>query len=259
MAQQHINLGTAPAGSDGDTNRTAHQKWENNFNELYAGVPGVIVGLLMERVSGNSLRVTSGSAHVPSLGAALQLPAAVTKSGLTLSASTWYHVYLFAGTPSADIEISTTAPTAAYFGTARAKTGDTSRRYLGSFVTDGGGNIRNFIHTNGAVRYIDYAQSTPFRVLASGVATTATSVSCSAIVPMTAVGVMVNTTNSESATGVFAQINYPGGGIQQFFGRNAIVTAHVAVNSSQQFTYNLTGTSTGGAFFCDVMGYTFER
>lgn len=40
MAQQHINLGTAPAGSDGDTNRTAWTKTEANFNELYGrGLP----------------------------------------------------------------------------------------------------------------------------------------------------------------------------------------------------------------------------
>jgi len=37
MTQQHINLGTAPGGVDGDTNRTANTKTEANFTELYAG------------------------------------------------------------------------------------------------------------------------------------------------------------------------------------------------------------------------------
>ncbi|HEY1140084.1 MAG TPA: hypothetical protein VGE88_07755 [Lysobacter sp.] len=36
MTQQHINLGTAPAGTDGDTARTAWVKAESNFNELYS-------------------------------------------------------------------------------------------------------------------------------------------------------------------------------------------------------------------------------
>ncbi|HEY1138769.1 MAG TPA: hypothetical protein VGE88_00985 [Lysobacter sp.] len=36
MTQQHINLGTPPAGTDGDTNRTAWGKTEANFSELYS-------------------------------------------------------------------------------------------------------------------------------------------------------------------------------------------------------------------------------
>lgn len=35
MAQEHINLGTPPAGVDGDTTRVALQKCEDNFNEIY--------------------------------------------------------------------------------------------------------------------------------------------------------------------------------------------------------------------------------
>lgn len=35
MTQQHINLGTPPNGTDGDTNRTAWGKTEANFNELF--------------------------------------------------------------------------------------------------------------------------------------------------------------------------------------------------------------------------------
>ena len=38
MAQQHINLGTPPAGTDGDTVRASFSKSEANFNELYAQV-----------------------------------------------------------------------------------------------------------------------------------------------------------------------------------------------------------------------------
>ena len=41
MSQQHISLGTAPDGKDGDTNRTAWLKAEANFNELYGGAMAV--------------------------------------------------------------------------------------------------------------------------------------------------------------------------------------------------------------------------
>lgn len=37
MAQQTINLGTPPAGSDGDTTRSAFTKCQANFTELYTG------------------------------------------------------------------------------------------------------------------------------------------------------------------------------------------------------------------------------
>lgn len=45
MAQQHINLGTPPGGTDGDTLRTAMQKTETNFNELYASTAAVAAGV----------------------------------------------------------------------------------------------------------------------------------------------------------------------------------------------------------------------
>lgn len=105
---------------------------------------GHIDGLRLEWVSGTSLRVTSGMAYIESLGYAIDVPAAITKSSLSLTVSTWYHVYLFdnAGTP--DIEIVTTAPAAAYSGTARSKAGDSSRRWLGRLRTDSAGSIRPF-------------------------------------------------------------------------------------------------------------------
>ncbi len=36
MTQQHFDPGALPNGVGGDTNRTAHTKWESNFNELYS-------------------------------------------------------------------------------------------------------------------------------------------------------------------------------------------------------------------------------
>ena len=42
MAQQHINLGTQSDGKDGDTNRMAWEKTEQNFIELYGGAMSVL-------------------------------------------------------------------------------------------------------------------------------------------------------------------------------------------------------------------------
>ena len=57
MAQQSINVGTAPNDGLGDPIRTAYQKCNNNFNELYGrvqlvvpptmvGVPGDTAGMI---------------------------------------------------------------------------------------------------------------------------------------------------------------------------------------------------------------------
>ncbi|WP_414609303.1 hypothetical protein, partial [Stenotrophomonas pavanii] len=90
---------------------------------------GYIDGLKMEWVSGTQIRFTSGSAYIPSLGRALALAAAVTKTP-TLAASTWYHAYLYSNAGTPDVEVTTTAPDTPYSGTARTKAGDTSRRYI---------------------------------------------------------------------------------------------------------------------------------
>lgn len=42
MAQQSINVGTAPNDGLGDPIRTAYQKCNNNFNELYGRVQLVV-------------------------------------------------------------------------------------------------------------------------------------------------------------------------------------------------------------------------
>lgn len=107
---------------------------------------GYIDGLKMEWVSGTSLRVTSGAAYVPGLDRVLELPAAVTKAGLSLSASTWYHVYGYLNSGVPDIEVSTTSPGSPYYGTARSKSGDPSRRYIGSIKSNASSEIIPFGH-----------------------------------------------------------------------------------------------------------------
>ncbi len=134
---------------------------------------GHIDGLKMEWVSGTSLRVTSGSAYIESLGYAIELPAAITKSSLVLVASSWYHIYLFdnAGTP--DIEIVTTAPAAPYNGSARSKTGDTGKRWLGRVRTDESSALRGSLDTRGCLATLSdpNAAVSSFHTLPSGVIT----------------------------------------------------------------------------------------
>lgn len=180
---------------------------------------GHIEGLKMEWVSGTSLRVTSGSAYIESLGYAIDVPAAITKSSLVLTASTWYHVYLFDNAGVADIEIVTDAPAAPYNGTARSKTGDASRRYLGSVLTNTSAEIRGF-HTNSDFfMFTGRTGIAPNQIVANGAATTRTTVSTNGVVPLTSRTIMLRMaadassllyiSNSEAQS--FAVIEVPAG------------------------------------------------
>jgi hypothetical protein len=78
MGQQHINFGTAPAGTDGDTVRTALGKVEANTTELYSSVAangaaiganatalGVLQGFKNKLINGNFDRWQRGTSFSP--------------------------------------------------------------------------------------------------------------------------------------------------------------------------------------------------
>mgnify|MGYP000116654841 CR=1 FL=1 len=73
---------------------------------------GHILGLTLRWDAVNGFTVGSGSAWIQSLGYAVDVPNAISKAGLSLSATTWYHVYLYLNAGVPDIEHSTTAPAA---------------------------------------------------------------------------------------------------------------------------------------------------
>lgn len=223
---------------------------------------GYIDGLKMVWNSANSFSVTSGSAYVPSLNRVLPSPALLTLAGLALTASTWYHVYLYGNPGSPAIECVTTAPAAAYYGTARAKTGDTSRRYIGSVLTDASGNIYAIRHfpQEGRVAYERDVSSAPFKVVA-GNATTATSVSCSGVVPVTAQSASLFVANNDTTTTVYlGNANYVPTTTTfiAYVGSSSIYTILFQLDSSLAFQY-LFNAAPASTFVARVSGYTYER
>ena len=127
-----------------------------------------ITGLELVWNSGYSITVKTGAAYIPSLSKVLRAASDITKSSLSLSASTFYYVYLYDNSGTPDIEISTTAPSV-YFGNASVKTGDTSRRFIGTFLTSSISTVFNFVcGANGATadfHFISYDFAAPFRLL----------------------------------------------------------------------------------------------
>lgn len=222
---------------------------------------GYIDGLKMVWNSATSISVTSGTCYIQASNAVISFPSTLTLSGLSLTASTWYHLYgyLNSGTPA--IELVTTAPAAAYSGTARSKTGDTSRRYLGSILSDASGNVANFAHgSDGFVVWQLDTRNAPFRCLSSGVATVATTVSLSGAIPVTANTAKINVLDTDStATAMLGNSSasaFPIHVIRPLTG----APVSFPVDASQAMQYALSAApGGGGAAFIDVLGYGLSR
>lgn len=227
---------------------------------------GYIDGLKMVRVSGTALTVTTGSAYIQSLGRAVDVATDIAKTGLSLTASVWYHVYLYLNAGVPDVEIVTTAPAASYSGTARSKTGDTSRRYVGSVKSDSGANLYNFQHTGDYIAYRNGQNASPFRILANGTATAETTVSAAEVAPVTSTAAQVrllNTASSGTALTGTSEDSVSGGG-GGGTGIGSVTVGQQAamlhpLDASQTLTYWYQAAPTGTGLYIDVYGYQFGR
>lgn len=225
---------------------------------------GAINGLGLGWVSGTSISVRAGVCALQS-GALVQFTSATTVSGLALSASTQYAVYAYLSGSTPSIEVSSTAPTSPYYGTARSKTGDASRRYLGSIITDASGAISQFSHSvdRGEITYTNPGNTR--RVLSAGTATSATLVSCSSHIPLTAVSILARYLNTAPAgSSNFycgpgnATLTVNAWSIAVFPGSQAAF-GYCPVDSSGNIYYLNSATPTSGGGFVDILGYAFER
>lgn len=223
-----------------------------------------IDGLAMRWNSANSISILPGSAYIPSTGTVLTAAAIITKASLVLAATTKYHIYLFDNAGSADIEIVTTAPSAKYGGSGRTKTGDTTRRYLGSFFTAAANTIIRFKHAGNKVSYLADYLAAPFVILTAGVAVTNTNLSAAGCVPETAThaNIYLNATHTNA---IAAYIN--DGDMGAVSATNSFlsigparqVSFEASLSATQILNYIYVGTPTGGSLFVHVQGYLFER
>ncbi|HWV46431.1 MAG TPA: hypothetical protein VN039_10515 [Nitrospira sp.] len=222
-----------------------------------------ISGLKMVWVSATALTVTTGAACRPS-DSLLMAPAAnIAKTALALTASTWYHVYLYMNGANPDIEIVTTAPAAPYSGTACAKTGDTSRRYIGSVLTDASGNIIRFDQTGNRIDYMMSINNAPLHPLNYAGATITTPVSLAAAIPVTARRAAMYLENS-TTNGSIAYISVPPlaslADVITFVRPGGRLSALYVVDSTQSFNYAFNGAPAAGTGLdAWVTGYVYER
>jgi hypothetical protein len=219
----------------------------------------VIDGMKLIWNSATSIGVGVGACYAEN-GDWIDVTSAITKASLSLSNSTWYHIYVYLSAGVASAEVVTTAPVA-WKGSAYSKTGDTSRRYVGSVKTDGSGNVYGFQHELPAnmMHYKNVASgSSPFRVLNAGTATTATAVACSGVVPVTSRIAALRHFNVGTQTAFTNESNSVSSTIYIAAATGFAVLQYVLhpIDASQQIWYLVVS---GASYAVDVMGYQYDR
>ncbi|WP_024647720.1 hypothetical protein [Pseudomonas syringae] len=194
-----------------------------------------------------------------------------TSMSVVVSAnSTWQHFYLGNDAGVLKLESSSVAPQAPYQGTARTKSNDTSRRYLGSLYFGSTGTTVQFVHSQPGDRAnrIDFtppggAAVTQSTLLNLATATSSVSVNAANVVPLTCRIMYTLIENSSPSDaylstpdyGTVSATNYllsiKGGQSGQY---------DVFLNGNQQLTYMLNATLvTVGGLTIRIRGYVFDR
>ncbi|MGN6280540.1 hypothetical protein [Frateuria sp.] len=222
---------------------------------------GYIDGLQMVWVSGTAVTVKSGAAHIPGSGKVVRNDSDMALTGIALGASPFGHLYVYASGGTLAAEVSTTVPAAPYNGTARCKTGDASRRYIGSVLADSSGLLFLFQQNGDEICYITNVVA-PFRVLSGGTALgrAAGTVSLSGVIPVTANYISMNIINNGS-TQLFVdvpEIGNSGSTTRYTALANQRVVTTAAVPSQTLQAFYGTAPSGSGAFI-DVLSYRYSR
>ena len=202
-------------------------------------------------------------------------------NGATVNAAFWYHLYIYesAISPSTiTLDVSTTAPAAAYSNTARSKTSDNTRRYVGSVRCDLSGNISNFtVEGLGNPQEYRYKvdATADNRVLANANASSNTTVDTNATTsvytPPLASSILVTVYNLATVGAAYFDTNDSGSGGSGLnpaggtgvYAINPASNGSVSLplNSTQQFRYAYAlGAPTGSNFlYLDLLGFKGGR
>lgn len=216
---------------------------------------------------GQTVTVSSGYAYIPNQGRALsQSDMSVVVTGVV---SAWRHFYIANDNGVLAFEASATAPADPYQGTARTKSNDPTRRYLGSLYFNASGITLAFLHSQvgdraNRISFIPpggaaIAQS---RLLNIATGTTPTIVDASAVIPATCrlMYCLINNTSTSDA-----YIGTPDGGTLSatnfllYIKANQAGQFDVEVNGNQLLNYFLNGIITLGGLTIQVRGYLFDR
>lgn len=154
------------------------------------------------------------------------------------------------------MEVVATVPAAPYNGTARMKTGDSNRRYMGPIKTNASGQIFQFQHdATGFIHWLSAINTAPFRVLNGGVQTTPVAFALSPAVPPASYTAILTVSPNTTPT-----LLYSASALGQVI-RQQTATAVSAglvfpLDSTQRMGYAVLS---GGSVNIDVCGFLNER
>lgn len=229
-------------------------------------------------LDGLTVSVGPGVCYVPNTGRLISDGTeTVTLSNPTVS--TWYHAYGYQkANGDLGLEVVTTAPDTPYQGTARTKTGDASRRYLGSMYVGTDGKIRPFRHivTGDVGNRILFdatsiAGSAPNTLLSALTATTVQTVSLNPIIPVTAKQAIIQVANLSNRIAFISRPGMPAPSASNFqimAGPNACPIGDVMLTDTQQLTLiltsagllgNILGAVLSGNLMLYALGYVYDR
>lgn len=223
---------------------------------------------LSAAADGQTISVTPGVAYIPGqLRALSQTDMSVAVTGVV---SAWRHFYVANDNGDLKFEASATPPATPYQATARTKSNDSTRRYLGSLYFGTDGKTMAFVHSQEGERAnrIDFtppggAAVTQATLLSLATGVSSTNVNAANIVPLSCRILYALIDNSSPSDAFLSTPDYgtvsptnfllsiKGGGGGQY---------DVVVNGNQQLTYMLNSVLiTVGGLTIRVRGYLFDR
>ncbi|MEN3753707.1 hypothetical protein ABC733_16950 [Mangrovibacter sp. SLW1] len=210
-------------------------------------------------VDSTLITVGTGEAFIPGVNKTVSIASELTLavSGAGLTASSWYHIYLFDDSGTAAIEISTTEPVD-YAKPAKQKTGDDTRRYIGSFRVTAGNTVIPQFCSNGNCNYEDNWGSS-CRVLSAGTSNVSTSVVANTLNPSTAIRTRVCVTNTTSYPGYVVWVISRSGRYMVHTAQYGKGIYEVPLLAYPYIYYYWNNTPPDGGAYIDIGGYTYER
>lgn len=223
------------------------------------GAFGFIDGLGLAWLSGTSIAIRAGGAYVPSVGRV------VTYAGGTIApitvgvVNTFVHLYL---TETGTIDQSATAAPVRYYNQAHQKSGDNTRRYIGSLlIASNAAGAYQFIHRpeSGEIKYtVANPQAALFRMVSGG---TGSSVAFTTrtVTPPTAHALKAAWQNVGTSLAFFTPSDAGtavGGGWMIAVSAGSIFNDSCPIAADGTISYNAVG---GASANCYALGYFFDR
>lgn len=223
---------------------------------------GYICGLEAVWTGTNSLLVRAGAAYIPSLDRVIETRGDIVLNGQQPAPNSIYHLYAYENSSGVmAIEFNPTAPVK-YTDSASYKTGDLSRRYLSSLLTNASGQLVRFYQRGDSTFYIGSGDnnSAPF-LLFSSASSVPVTVNTRAVAPVTAWAIRALLVNTN--TGIL-RLSIPSVGTVSSSNYRDLVrplsgfTGDVLVDPDGTFTYFL-DLGNADAAIGRAVGYRFWR